>query len=59
MAKPNEKWVRIMFAAPVNGRLTAKERGARKRLEAAIEQAMQEFHEVGNAIDGLEMYPTE
>lgn len=59
LAKQNEKWVGITFAMPVTGKVTAKERSARKRLEAAIETAMQEYHQTGDAIESVEMYPTD
>ena len=59
MAKANEKWVRVTYPAPIGRRVTAKERAARKRLEASIEQAMEEFHQEGDGILHLEMYPTD
>jgi hypothetical protein len=58
MAWSDETWTRIVFDKPVSGKVTAKERAARKRLKEIVQQAMQDFHDAGGSISYLKMYPT-
>jgi len=56
-----EKVVRIAYTKPESG-LTSVEMAARERLESAINQAVERFHEETPGQDGLvaiELYPTD
>jgi hypothetical protein len=57
MSAAKNKFVRIAYNAPA-GKITAKERAARKHLETAINTAMEEFHEEAiHVISEMEVYP--
>jgi hypothetical protein len=59
MAKAiKEPWTKTTFDTPVNGKMTAKERAARKQFVTAIEHAAAQYHQAGGSIRGIEMYPT-
>lgn len=55
-AKKAEQFTRIAYSTPT-GSHKGDARAARKRPEAAVQAAIEEFHNAGRSIESVEMYP--
>jgi hypothetical protein len=54
-----EDWVRITYSTQPENELSEVEKAARKRLETAINRAVEQFHEetTGTGLLAIELYP--
>lgn len=55
MSATDSKFVRITY--PSLPKLSRREKAARERLETAIHQAIEQYHEVGFGLNEIELYP--